>query len=46
MGVSDGAIGRRLTSRNFGAQQNEVAIHIKITNRNMALARPASARVH
>jgi hypothetical protein len=38
--------GGRLTSRTFGAQQNEVAIHIKIANRNMALARPVSVRGH
>jgi hypothetical protein len=37
--------GGQLTSRTFGAQQNEVAIHIKIGNRNMTLARPASERV-
>jgi hypothetical protein len=37
--------GRRLTSRTFGAQQNEVAIHIKIANRNMPLARPKSQRM-
>ena len=37
--------GGRLTSRTFGAQQNEVAIHIKIANRNMTLARPVSVRV-
>jgi len=38
--------GGRLTSRTFGAQQNEVAIHITIANRNMTLARPVSVRVH
>jgi hypothetical protein len=38
--------GGRLASRTFGAQQNETAIHIKIANRNMALARPVSVRVH
>ena len=37
--------GGRLTSRTFGAQQNEVAIHIKIANRNMLLARPQSQRI-
>ena len=37
--------GGRLTSRTFGAQQKEVAIHIKIANRNMTLARPVSVRV-
>jgi hypothetical protein len=36
----------RLTSRTFGGQQNEVAIHITIANRNMTLARPVSVRVH
>lgn len=30
-GINDG----RLTPRTFGAQQNEVAIHIKIANRNI-----------
>ncbi|MHA6688518.1 IS5 family transposase [Mesorhizobium sp. A556] len=39
--INDG----HLTSRTFGAQQNEVAIHIKIANRNMVLARPLSERV-
>jgi hypothetical protein len=39
--INDG----RLTSRTFGAQQNEAAIHIKIANRNMTLARPISERV-
>ncbi|OYR24112.1 putative transposase [Brucella grignonensis] len=39
--INDG----RLTSRTFGAQQNEVATHIKIANRNMVLARPLSERV-
>jgi hypothetical protein len=38
-------IGGRLTSRTFGAQQNEVAIHIKIANRSMTLARLVSVRV-
>lgn len=38
-------IGGRLTSRTFGAQQNEVVIPIKIANRNMMLARPNSERV-
>jgi hypothetical protein len=37
--------GGRLTSRTFGAQQNEVALHIKIANRNMLLARPQSQRI-
>jgi len=37
--------GGRLTSRTFGAQQNEVAIHIKIANRSMTLARLVSVRV-
>jgi hypothetical protein len=37
--------GGRLTSRTHGAQQNEVAIHIKIANRNMLLARPQSQRI-
>lgn len=37
--------GGRLTSRTFGAQQNEVAIHINIANRNMTIARPQSERV-
>jgi hypothetical protein len=37
--------GGHLTSRTFGAQQNEVALHIKIANRNMTIARPASERV-
>jgi hypothetical protein len=37
--------GGRLTSRTFGAQQNEVAIHIEIANRNMMLARPQSERI-
>ena len=37
--------GGRLTSRTFGAQQNEVAIHVKIANHNMMLARPQSERV-
>ena len=34
-----------LSSRTFGARQNEVAIHIKIANRNMTLARPVSVLV-
>jgi hypothetical protein len=38
--------GGRLTSRTFGAQQNEIAIHIKIANRNMTLARPQSERIN
>jgi len=37
--------GGRLTSRTFGAQQNVAAIHVKIANRNMILARPQSERV-
>jgi hypothetical protein len=37
--------GGRLSSKTFGAQQNEVAIHVKIANRNMTLARPVSVRV-
>jgi Transposase DDE domain len=37
--------GGRLTSRTIGAQQNEVAIHIKIANHNIMLARPVSERV-
>jgi hypothetical protein len=37
--------GGRLSSRTFGAQQNEVASHIKIANRSMTLARPVSVRV-
>jgi len=37
--------GGRITSRTFGAQQNEVALHIKIANRNMLLARPQSQRI-
>jgi Transposase DDE domain len=32
--------GGRLTSTSFGAQQNEIAIHVTIANRNMILARP------
>jgi hypothetical protein len=39
--INDG----RLTSRTFGSQQNEIAIHIKIANRNMPVARPVSERV-
>ena len=35
----------RLTSRTFGAQRNEVAIIVKIANRNMQVARPVSERV-
>lgn len=34
-----------LSSRTFGAQQNEVAIHIKIANRNMTIAKPGSLRL-
>jgi hypothetical protein len=37
--------GGRLFSRTLGAQQIEVAIHIKIASRNMTLARPVSERV-
>jgi hypothetical protein len=37
--------GGRLTSRTFGAQQNKVAMHITIANRNMTLTRPVSVRV-
>lgn len=39
--INDG----KLTSRTFGAQQNEIAIHIKIANRNMLVATPVSERV-
>ncbi|WP_235984407.1 IS5 family transposase [Mesorhizobium neociceri] len=39
--INDG----RLKSRTFGPQQNEIAIHIKIANRNMIIARPLSERV-
>jgi len=39
--INDG----RLTSRTFGSQQNEIAVHIKIANRNMLIARPVSERV-
>ena len=39
--INDG----RLTSRTFGSQQNEIAVHIKIANRNMLIARPMSERV-
>ena len=35
----------RLTSRTFGSQHNEIAVHIKIANRNMLIARPMSERV-
>jgi hypothetical protein len=34
--------GGRLICRTFGAEQNEVAIHIKIANRNMFIAKPLS----
>jgi hypothetical protein len=34
-----------LTSRTFGSQQNEIANHIAIANRNMRIARPISERV-
>jgi hypothetical protein len=37
--------GGRLSSSPSGAKQNEVAICIKIANRNMTLARPVSVRV-
>ena len=37
--------GGSLTSRTFGAQQTEAAIHVKIANRNMTLASPVSVRV-
>ena len=37
--------GGRLTSKTFGAQQTEIALHIKIANRNMMLARPVSVRI-
>jgi hypothetical protein len=30
---------------NFGSRQNEIAVHIKIANRNMLMARPVSERV-
>jgi hypothetical protein len=39
--INDG----RLTSRTFGSQQNKIATHIKIANRNMLAARPVSERV-
>lgn len=39
--INDGG----LTSRTFGAQQNEVAIHIAIANRKMLIARPLSERI-
>ena len=39
--INDG----RLTSRTFGSQHNEIAVHIKIANRNMLIARPMSERV-
>lgn len=39
--INDG----RLTSRTFGSQHNEIAIHIKIANRNMLVARPLTERV-
>ncbi|WP_425484202.1 hypothetical protein [Allomesorhizobium camelthorni] len=35
----------RLTSRTFGSQQNEIAIHIAIANKHMLIARPQSVRV-
>jgi hypothetical protein len=34
-----------LASRTLGSQQNEIAIHIAIANRNMRIARPISERV-
>lgn len=34
-----------LASRTFGAQKNEIAIIVKIANRNMLLARPLTERV-
>ncbi len=37
--------GGRLTAGTFGAQQNEIAICIKIANRNMQVARPITERV-
>lgn len=37
--------GGRLTSRTFGSQQNEVAIHVAIANRQMLIARPHTERV-
>lgn len=39
-GINDG----KLTSRTFGSQRNEIAIHLKIANRNMILARPIFER--
>ena len=39
--INDG----RLTSRTFSSQQNEIAIHIKIANRSMVVARPVSERI-
>jgi len=39
--INDG----RLTSRTFGAQQNEIAIHVAIANRQMLIARPCSERL-
>jgi hypothetical protein len=39
--INDG----RLTSRTFGSQQNEIAVHVKIANQNMLIARPVSERV-
>jgi hypothetical protein len=38
--------GGQLTSRTFGARKNEGAIHVKIANRNMNIARPVSVRAH
>lgn len=39
--INDG----RLTAKTFGAQQNEIAIHVAIANRHMLIARPRSERV-
>lgn len=39
--INDG----RLTSRTFGAQQNEIAVIVKLANRNMQVARPVTERV-
>jgi hypothetical protein len=38
--------GGQLTSQTFGAQQNEIALHIKIANRNMIIARPVTERLN
>jgi hypothetical protein len=37
--------GGRLASRTFGSQRNEIALHIKIANRAMTIARPVSERL-